>query len=520
MHSWGKAGALALTVLCGALACRDSGPPSEDEPTPVEATPADAPPAPALRKGGVPAPEDVRATLEQGQAKLPSRDAPSILLITIDTLRKRNVHYFGYPKSTTPNIDSLLEQSRVFDLQTAAPWTVPSLASLLTGLPFSVHQAGVIRTAKKSVDSTLRPDVVTLAEALQKSGYLTCAFVTNGHLLDERKLGFRRGFDYYYSFGDKHPAKPVAAELDKPHDWPRVRSINALLGGDGERLLKLFRAFASKEHARGTFFWVHLFEPHNPFKQRNALLTAMGQTLPDAPDGAIWMTYDLRKVFRNGEGAAPQDLVDATRVVYDGEVAQADILVGGFREHFEAVAKDGWIALTADHGEELFERGSVDHGHTLYQELLDSFLLLYSKSQVPRREEKLARHVDVYPTLCNLARAECPDPTKRAGAFGGLDLLSRKEAPPALSENPELFEDRVAVRAGNDKLILHLRSKRYELYDLRKDPGELYAIHDDTRAAPLLRSAEALVAQRTEARTAQPPSRELEERLRALGYAR
>ncbi len=469
---------------------------------------------------GLPAPDEVRAKIKEGEAKLPSRDAPSILLITIDTLRKRNVHYFGHPKNTTPQIDALLEQSRVFDMQTAAPWTVPSLASILTGLPFSVHQAGVIRTPQKSVDSALRSDVVTLAEALQQSGYLTCAFVTNGHLLEERKLGFGRGFDYYYSFGDKHPAKAVAEELDKPRDWSRVRGIDALLGGSGERLLKLFQAFARKEHARGTFFWVHLFEPHNPFKQRNALLTAMGHTPPNAPNGALWLTYDARKVFRNGEGAPPQDLVDTTRIVYDGEVAQADLIVGGLHKHFASIAADGFTALAADHGEELFERGSVDHGHTLYQELIDSFFALHHSQLEPRREAGLARHVDVYPTLCSVAQADCPDPQKRAGAFGGIDLLTRTSVPIAVAENPELFEDRVSARRGNDKLILHLRSKRYELYDLSRDPDELYAIHDDARAAPLLRSLEALVAQRTEARAAEPPSRELEERLRALGYAR
>lgn len=511
----GKARALALVALLATFAC----PGSEQ----AEQSSARTPPPPEhgpLVRNGVPAPDDVRAELQPGEPKSPTRDTPSILLITIDTLRKQNVHYFGYPKNTTPHIDALLEKSSVFDMQTAAPWTVPSLASILTGLPFSVHQAGVIRTPKRSVDSALRSDVVTLAEALQKSGYLTCAFVTNGHLLDERKLGFRRGFDYYYSFGDKHPSKPVAAELDKPRDWSRVRSINALLGGSGERLLKLFQAFASKQHARGTFFWIHVFEPHNPFKQRNDLLTAMGQTPPQAPNGAMWMTYDAREVFRTGKGDAPQDLVDATRIVYDGEVAQADLLVGGFRKHFESIAVNGWIALAADHGEELFERGSVDHGHTLYQELLDSFFLLYNEKQAPKRDEKLARHVDVYPTLCSIAEAECPDPTKRAGALGGLDLRTRRDVAPAVSENPELFEDRVSVRSGTDKLILHLRSKRYELYDLKSDPNELYAIHDDARAAPLIRTAEALVAQRTEAKAAEPPSRELEERLRALGYAR
>jgi glucan phosphoethanolaminetransferase (alkaline phosphatase superfamily) len=92
---------------------------------------------------------------------------PNILLITIDTLRRDHLGFYGYPLDTSPFIDSLAKEGVVYkNVVTPLPLTDGSHATILTSLHPLAHQ--VIRNA-----TSLKDKVETIAEVLKKNGYYT-----------------------------------------------------------------------------------------------------------------------------------------------------------------------------------------------------------------------------------------------------------------------------------------------------------------------------------------------------------
>ena len=62
----------------------------------------------------------------------PAADVPVIIYV-VDTLRADQLGLYGHPRPTSPNIDALAAESVVFDqAYAAAPWTLPSVVSLIT----------------------------------------------------------------------------------------------------------------------------------------------------------------------------------------------------------------------------------------------------------------------------------------------------------------------------------------------------------------------------------------------------
>ena len=122
---------------------------------------------------------------------MPSSNAPlDILLLVLDTQRVDRLSCYGYPKPTSPNLDAFAQESTRFSRAISpAQWTIPSHASLFTGLYPSAH--GVLQSYQ-----VLLPNIPTLAERLQAGGYFTAGFCNNP-LVGIINNGLRRGF---YSF--------------------------------------------------------------------------------------------------------------------------------------------------------------------------------------------------------------------------------------------------------------------------------------------------------------------------------
>src|SRR5262245_11646589 len=122
----------------------------------------------------------------------------NVLLITIDTLRSDRVGAFGGPAGLTPTLDRLAASGLRFTrAYSSAPLTLPSHASMLTGVSPPVHGIranGLFR---------LGPSLPTLATILKASGYRTGAFV--GAFVLDARFGLNRGFDVYDDrYGEKH----------------------------------------------------------------------------------------------------------------------------------------------------------------------------------------------------------------------------------------------------------------------------------------------------------------------------
>jgi hypothetical protein len=119
----------------------------------------------------------------------PPKDAPNLLLITLDTTRADRLGAYGGPPGLTPNLDRLAASGVVFEhAYCAMPLTGPSHAALLTGR--TPRELGVIQNGVP-----LGPDSPTIAEVLRSRGCRTGAVVAAFTV--SSKLGFARGFEYF-----------------------------------------------------------------------------------------------------------------------------------------------------------------------------------------------------------------------------------------------------------------------------------------------------------------------------------
>jgi arylsulfatase len=121
-----------------------------------------------------------------GSCRQETASRPTILLISVDTLRADHLGCYGYRRATSPHLDQLAREARLYHrAYSPAPWTAPAMAALLSGqYPSSL---GV-----QSPDSVLAQDHEMLAEILAAAGIETAAIVSNAFCGSERH--FDQGF--------------------------------------------------------------------------------------------------------------------------------------------------------------------------------------------------------------------------------------------------------------------------------------------------------------------------------------
>ncbi|MDH4016736.1 MAG: sulfatase-like hydrolase/transferase, partial [Actinomycetota bacterium] len=124
----------------------------------------------------VTAPDDGSNTTEAETRPTPQL----VLLVSIDTLRADHLGVYGYERFTSPTLDVFAAEGTVFeDASATAPWTLPSHATMLTGLFPMSHQ---VMTFSTSLD----PSRTTLPAMLAADGWQTAAAVSTGWLRRER----------------------------------------------------------------------------------------------------------------------------------------------------------------------------------------------------------------------------------------------------------------------------------------------------------------------------------------------
>ena len=149
---------------------------------------------------------------------------PNVLLIVLDTTRADHLSCYGHDRKTSPYIDRLGSEGVIFDhAYAAACWTLPSHASLLTGL--EPLEAGATSETLHLPESNK-----TIAEILNEAGYDTAAFICNSWVSKER--GFGQGFDDYHEMwrasNNKHIivslSKSEVATTEKVKEWLNHRT--------------------------------------------------------------------------------------------------------------------------------------------------------------------------------------------------------------------------------------------------------------------------------------------------------
>ncbi len=319
----------------------------------------------------------------------PSASAPpSVLLITIDTLRADHLGAYAAESSTTPHLDRLAEQGTVFDrAATPMPMTRPAHFSILTSRYPREH--GVLNNQLSLAESA-----TTLAEIFQNVGYHTGGFVAVALL--SREAGAAQGFD----------------EFSSPSN-PKHRSGKAVVK-------QAMRFMAASEDP--FFLWVHLFDPHLPYAPpavfRPDLVPRLASSLPEVS----WKR--LKAIATENDGDIPLAVLNHAKALYRGEVSYVDHWVGELLEAFDRArtASDSIVVFTADHGE-CFEHGVYfEHADCLYQGAVRIPLLIrHSDFPAGTRFGGQVSSIDVAPTILRSARMEIPM------EFSGRPLQDQRE---------------------------------------------------------------------------------------------
>ncbi len=441
-----------------------------------------------------------------------------VLLLTIDTLR---ADYGGLEASDVPNLTALARGGVTFDHAVSSTgWTVPAFASILTGLPPEAHQTGAAK-------ETLPAAFPTLAEQLRDAGYRTVALGKNPFLRPYR--GLDRGFDRYTFYPRNVLETSIGSRLLR-----RNQGENPLADIDTDGLADAGIALLREAVEEPTFLWLHFFDPHIPYAPPERFVE--DKLVREITGGA----FDGLGGVRAGHRAPDADERYAILELYKAEIRWVDEAVGRVLEELEllGLADDTLLVMTSDHGEEFWEHGGFEHGHTLYEELVHVPLAIRGPG-VPAGA-RVARRVataSVFATVRELAGvtgdlpfAVSPSLVSGFGEPEGDSETPKAETDPALafSSGTRYYDQLASVQFGPYKLITNLSFGSEELYDLVSDPQEQSPLVGEDAAEALARGRELLEAQQeaggaiAEAVGGDGEDRELDaqtlRRLRSLGY--
>ena len=370
----------------------------------------------------------------------------SILVVTFDSLRADSV--YERPQDA-PNLVSLMAVGAHFSRAFApAPWTLPSLVSLLTGLsPFS-H--GV-----RDPNSAFPSNAVSLPELLGRLGFDTAVVGYSPFFGPEYRL--TDGFDHSEVFW-----KTVSPEGDISGRRRPLVSTKELT----DRAVAWLRS----RDRRRTFLWVHYYDPHLPY-------TPPSEWLSDDAPGSTDFTefFDPNdEAFQHSPGP---DARNRARELYQAELRYADSQFGRLLEVLRELGRyhDSLIIATSDHGEEFWEHGDFAHGRSLFDEVLQIPLIV--KLPGDRHERTVHRPVSlesIVPTILSVVQPDAGNSEFPAQSLGTIigHPTAEPQAGALLATSVMRGEDQVAVRLGRWKYIAGLETGRVRLFDIESDPKE------------------------------------------------
>jgi arylsulfatase A-like enzyme len=437
----------------------------------------------------------------------PTGPTSNVIVFVLDTLRRDTVGCYADRPEITPRIDAFAAGAVRFEQAVSTSgWTVPAIASLFTGAWPTVHGS----MGKGLKITGFRKELPVVSELFKENGFGTVAFANSAFV--SPALGVDRGFDIFdHNYGVNWDVRRADA------------TVNAAI---------------SELHNRrdeSTFYFIHLFDPHLDYDPpgRYATMYTGGRREP-APPLSLETVFELRT---GADGTKPPVIDDQryVRGVYEGEVSFMDAHVGRFIDELKKLGlyESATIVMLSDHGEEFWDHGGFEHGHTLYDELVTIPLLIKLPNDLaitPRVVEPQVRLLDIMPTVFDVLGIDLPE------TFVGESLMpfirgETKEDLPAYCESTLYGDSQIALRGPRYKYTVVLDREGENLgtlYDWRNDPGETTDLSEqmpqiaETLRADLMEwheSNRAIAARMSELRPIDMHPERLK-RLRALGYVR
>jgi len=414
----------------------------------------DAPPVPVLSQPRL-------LTLQSGRS-----DRPNIVVFSLDTLRADRLSLYGYDRPTSPNIDRRAEAGGITfsNAIAAAPWTLPSHVSMLTGRDATEHGVNRPQAAPKTGRS--------LADTLSDAGYQTIGFTAGGYLSPEFGVGqgFHRQLDRSRRNDDSD--EELEAGLDSFSGWLHDRPIEPF------------------------FAFFHTYEIHSPYLAREPYFSELAPGVEAPPMGRAILKVPSRtdtnlldrisipvRPWHEYERPKDSEIQTLLSALYDSGIAYTDTELERFWTTLEETGLDEntIVVITSDHGEALGDDGRLGHDD-LHDEVLRVPLVIWLPQGRPHSTDTQVRSIDIVPTLLNLADVPAdPSLPGRALIQGGAPVEPEGRAEPAWSYAEAKG---LAARLENRTKYIwrpktDIRPERSEeLFDLLQDPRE---VHDLSR---------------------------------------
>jgi arylsulfatase A-like enzyme len=490
---------------------------------------------------------------------------PNFLIIVMDCVRARDFPGGPEPVAGMPFVEALQRESVVFPRAVSpAPWTIPSHASLFTGLYPWEHGVTMVG------EVALRSSIPTVPQLLGAQGYGTFTLAANGFISPE--MGLVQGFgaatwgDWWERYlrlpSRENPPRALnfgpTQRLPKGKGWSQLESkawyahrIPFLIDAtnrfvqqlrypeDARRLAvspwieaTLDRWLKTQPAQRPVFTFVNLMEGHEPYLTDPETVHGLRNWFRTAN-----VRMDKTSVL-TGDWKPSAEESRRLRRLYRDMIRFIDRRIAGLVAAMKA--NDRWentvLVLTSDHGQSFGEHGCMFHGQKLWDSLvrIPLWLRLPDGGYAGKRAEGWASLVDVAPTVLDLARVtdghfpsaisltrlvESPRPTAVYTMADGIHQKThvKKFADPAVIAQWERCY--VAAYEGDDKVIVDLTDDKVQAYDVVRDPGELTDLwpSDHGRLGPVVEGARR-VGQQLLGKTTGETSPEVEERLRSWGY--
>ncbi len=451
---------------------------------------------------------------------------PNIILLVLDCVRFDGLHRFGNPRTVTPTLDRLAENSRRYtQARSAAIWTLPSHASMFTGLHPRQHGVNV-------ETRWLDERIPTMAQLLQRAGYQTAAFSTNAWVGPH--FGLDRGFEHFAALWRIIPSMGRA----RFPWWEKALRKGLLERSDkgARKLNKYVRKWWRKERDENRPFFIFglYLDAHLPYRPPKGyaerLLDAEALRRARAANQDAW-AYMADEV-----SMTPEDFA-GLRALYDAEIAYVDDMIADLLAFLDSVGalQNTLIAVTSDHGENIGDHGLMDHQYCVCDTLARVPLIIhYPQAFAPGDNDAPVQHTDLLPTFLHLAEAApaIPLPGHNLLTANPEFQITQYTAPhqhrfarrhphfdPASKGYDRTYD---AITRDGYKLI---RSNQNDvwLYHLADDPGEMMDLagRQPHRVAELSAALDAWLQEHPPvARAGAAPEldEDLQKHLRGLGY--
>jgi len=383
----------------------------------------------------------------------------NVIVVLVDALRADHLGCYGYGRPVSPSLDAFAQEGVRFERCYAqASWTSPSVASLLTSLYPSMHNVSYFHG--------LPHEAITLAELLQKQGFVTYCYLANPAI--RSIYNFNQGFDFFDDYLMRASASRAVFR-----SLPKVfRMVARILGVRGTKwedndsasiANKRIFSWLETHKDQNFFMYLHYMDPHSPYA---------------APYPYNMMFYSLK------EKEIAQSVAR-----YDSEIRFFDDCFKEFLEKLKVLGiyEKTIIIFVSDHGEAFLEHGQREHGNTVYEEEVWVPLMVKYNNRAAQGKVIAApvRLIDVMPTIVDLLGV------KTSNAMEGRSLVPFLQGEKTGVPAPDVFIEKTLelgasvssgmIEEGKWKYIVSKlpvagksgEQEKEELFDLSLDPQEL-----------------------------------------------